>query len=48
MTLSPGQKVQPNLSMRISPGLRELRVDEQTDFHDGLFPPLAARSLLWV
>jgi len=25
---------------------RELRVDEQTNFHDRLSPPLAARSLL--
>ena len=28
--------------------LRELRVDEQTNFHDELFPLLAAHSLVWM
>src|SRR5260370_18231171 len=28
--------------------LGELRVDEQTDFHERLFPPLTARRLFWM
>src|ERR1700747_1519549 len=37
----------PDALSEVEP-LGKLRIDKQTDFHDGLSPQIAARRLLWL